>query len=98
MRTLPRLLLVTLLPPMLACGQAADWRPVIEDTFALAPPARSVGARLDGFAPEKGTGFWRQHGNDATFQLAADGRLVSGNACGGKTIALVASRPMCAPS
>ena len=82
-----------LLLGLAARGTTAVWQPAIEDSFTLAPPTRTVGVRLDGFAPEKGTGLWRQHGNDATFQLAADGGLVSGNACGGKTIALVDCRP-----
>ncbi len=83
---------VTMMAIILLLSHAAyseEWKTVIEDSFKLSPPDRIEGSKLSGFAAEKGSCVWRQHGNDAIFQLSPEGYVTNGNAAGGKAIALL---------
>ncbi len=86
-------LLVMLLVLLPGTVRADDWNAIIEDTFAVKPPARTEGSPLAGSTTEKGACVWRSSGNDSIFQLSADGHAVNGNGEGGKTIALVDCAP-----
>ncbi len=89
MKELWKLMMMAAILPLSSFAQSEEWKTVIEDSFKVSPPDRVAGSNLSGFSTEKGSCIWRQNGNDAIFQLSPEGRVVNGNAAGGKAIALV---------
>lgn len=72
--------------------RAEDWKPVIEDSFAVTAD-RPAGSPLGNTAAERGGSGWRTIGNAAQFVISPEGKVANGNINGGKMVALLACAP-----